>query len=38
LYRGGDRAQIEERIKKLNPGKIRVLTIEDVRGKKPELK
>jgi zinc protease len=33
----GDRAKVEEGIKKLNLGKINVLTIEDVLGKKPQL-
>jgi predicted Zn-dependent peptidase len=33
----GDRAKVEEGIKKLNLGKINVLTIEDVLGKKPSL-
>ncbi|MCW5910784.1 MAG: insulinase family protein [Cyclobacteriaceae bacterium] len=33
----GDRAKVEEGIKKLNLGKITFLTIEDVLGKKPEL-
>jgi predicted Zn-dependent peptidase len=33
----GDRAKIEEGIKKLNLGKINFLTIEDVLGKKPQL-
>jgi zinc protease len=33
----GDRAKIEEGVKKLNLGKITVLSIEDVLGKKPQL-
>jgi zinc protease len=33
----GDRAKIEEGVKKLSLGKITVLTIEDVLGKKPQL-
>lgn len=33
----GDRAKIEEGIKKLNLGKINFLAIEDVLGKKPQL-
>ncbi|HEU5290218.1 MAG TPA: pitrilysin family protein [Cyclobacteriaceae bacterium] len=33
----GDRAKVEEGIKKLNLGKINVLSIEDVLGKKPQL-
>ena len=33
----GDRAKIEEGIKKLKLGKINVLSIEDVLGKKPQL-
>jgi len=34
----GDRAKIEEGVKKLNLGKIQNLTIEDILGKKPEFK
>jgi len=33
----GDRAKIEEGVKKVNLGKITFLTIEDVLGKKPQL-
>lgn len=33
----GDRAKIEEGVKKLNLGKITILSIEDVLGKKPQL-
>ena len=33
----GDRAKIEEGIKKLNLGKINFLSVEDVLGKKPQL-
>jgi len=33
----GDRAKIEEGVKKLNLGKITFLSIEDVLGKKPSL-
>jgi zinc protease len=33
----GDRAKIEEGIKKLNLGKVTFLSIEDVPGKKPAL-
>jgi zinc protease len=33
----GDRAKIEEGVKKLNLGKINILSVEDVLGKKPQL-
>ncbi len=33
----GDRAKVEEGMKKLNLGKINILSIEDVLGKKPQL-
>ncbi|HEY3429145.1 MAG TPA: pitrilysin family protein [Cyclobacteriaceae bacterium] len=33
----GDRAKIEEGVKKLNLGKINFLTVEDILGKKPQL-
>jgi hypothetical protein len=33
----GDRSKVEEEIKKLNLGKLTVLSIEDILGKKPQL-